>query len=109
MANKPDIETIVLGALRNGPLHGYRIAQTIRARSEGMLKMGDNQIYPTLHRLEMEGLVKAEWQIQEGKPSRKVYALAQPGIERLTEKRREWERFSRMFSAVIGGPEVSGA
>lgn len=109
MGHKPDIEALVLGALRGGPLHGYRIAQTIKAQSEGTLKMGDNQIYPTLHRLEMEGLVKAEWQAQEGKPSRKVYSLADTGVARLTEKRREWELYARMFSSVIGPAEVSRA
>jgi len=105
MSHKPDIEALVLGALADGPLHGYRISQAIKARSEGVLKTGDNQIYPTLHRLETEGLVKAEWHAQEGKPSRKVYSLTEGGAQRLEQKRSEWQRFSSMFSVAIGMPE----
>ena len=105
---KPDIEALILGALKDGPLHGYRIAQTIKAQSEGILKMGDNQIYPTLHRLELEGLVQAEWQIQQGKPSRKVYSLTVSGQTRLAEKHIEWRRFVLMFSSAIGVEGSSG-
>jgi PadR family transcriptional regulator PadR len=102
MAYKAEIEALVLGALGDGALHGYRIAQTIKARSEGALKAGDNQIYPTLHRLELDGLIQAEWQIQEGKPSRRVYSLTEAGQSRLDERRKEWVKYAAIFTAAIG-------
>jgi PadR family transcriptional regulator, regulatory protein PadR len=99
---KAEIEALTLGSLVNGPLHGYRIAQAIRAKSEGALKAGDNQIYPVLHRLESEGLVVAEWEVQQGKPSRKLYGLTDQGSKRLEHHRREWKRYADNFSAALG-------
>jgi PadR family transcriptional regulator, regulatory protein PadR len=106
MAFKSELEALVLGALRDGPLHGYRIALAIRAMSEGALKMGDNQIYPTLHRLESDGLVSSEWEMQTGKPSRKTYSLTVQGRKRLKERQKEWEQYASNFSAVIGLKEA---
>jgi len=100
---KAELEALVLGALREEPLHGYRIALAIRAKSEEALKLGDNQIYPTLHRLESEGLVVAEWQTQLGKPARKVYALTPAGTTKLELRRKEWERYAAGITALIGG------
>jgi len=109
MAYKAELEALVLGALREGPLHGYRITLEIKAKSEDALKMGDNQIYPTLHRLEHDGLVVAEWQAQVGKPARKVYSLTPSGTQRLEHHRREWERYAANFSAIIGSGGVCNA
>lgn len=109
MGYKAELEALVLGALRDGPLHGYLIAQAIRRQSEGALKMGDNQIYPTLHRLEAEGLVTADWEIQTGKPSRKVYSLTHSGSTRLEEHRKSWQAYSANFMAVLGRPEAGNA
>lgn len=106
MGYKLELEAMVLGALQNGPLHGYRISQSVEARGKGLLKLGDNQIYPTLHRLELAGLVESEWQPQEGKPARKVYSLTANGVAQLENHRKEWNRYVATFSALIGSREV---
>jgi len=102
MGYKFEIEALVLGALRDGPLHGYKIALAIKAKSEGALKVGDNQIYPILHRLEKEELVVAEWQPQVGKPARKVYSLTTTGRARLETHHKDWLSYVSTFSSVIG-------
>lgn len=106
MGYKHELEALILGALMDGPLHGYRIAQSIRARGEGLLKMGDNQIYPTLHRLEEDGLVKADWVPQEGKPARKVYELSDQGKSCLERHQKEWKRYVATFNTLIGANNV---
>ncbi|HLK13898.1 MAG TPA: helix-turn-helix transcriptional regulator [Fimbriimonadaceae bacterium] len=103
MAYKAELEALILGALRDEPLHGYRIALSIRERSADALKLGDNQVYPTLHRLEHEGLVVAEWHQQTGKPARKVYSLTPVGTARLEELRKEWGKYAAGITALIGG------
>jgi len=109
MAYKLEMEALVLSALESGPLHGYRIGQSIKVRSQGLLKLGDNQIYPTLHRLELEGFICAEWQPQEGKPSRKVYSLTESGHGRLAERRKELEKYIAAFSTAMGLPGAQNA
>ncbi len=96
------MEAAVLGVLQTGSLHGYRISQEIRARSGGLLKSGDNQIYPTLHALELEGRISAEWQPQQGKPPRKVYSITGSGRQRLAHLHEEWKAYSSQLSRLIG-------
>ena len=105
MGFKSDLETIVLGSLQGESLHGYEISKRIAAKSEGLLKIGEGQLYPTLHKLEQQGLVTAEWEPQEGKPSRKTYSLTEAGHAQLSEKRKGWEKFARGIGAIVSQPK----
>ncbi len=97
---------MVMAALQSGPLHGYGIVRAIRGRSEGILKLGEGQLYPVLHRLEEEGLVAGDWEMQEGKPPRKVYTLTEPGHGVLVTRRREWGAFSKAVGSVLDEPKA---
>lgn len=105
---KPDLSALILGALESGPKHGYAITQAIRRAGAKSLKLGEGQLYPVLHRLEQDGFVAAKWETQEGKPSRKVYALTETGSKRLVEKRKKWAEHVKSVSAVLSltAPEV---
>ena len=105
MSFKTDLEAVVLGSLQGQNLHGYEISKRIASKSDGLLKIGEGQLYPTLHKLEREGLITAEWMGQEGKPARKVYSLTETGVTRLCEKRKGWEKFSASIGAIIATPK----
>lgn len=102
MGFRSDLEAVVLAALREGPLHGYGIVRALRGQSDGVLKLGEGQLYPVLHRLEEEGLVFGEWEMQEGKPPRKQYTLTEQGLAALEEHRVKWTLFSRAVEKVMG-------
>lgn len=99
---KNNLEALVLGALRDGPKHGYAIAKAIEKAGQGALRMGENQLYPTLHKLERDGFVAAEWHPQEGRPPRKVYALTEAGTEELARHRERWAAFASGVSSLLG-------
>ena len=109
MAYKSELEALILGALRDESRHGYGIAQVIRADSEGLLKLVDNQIYPILHRLEQEGFVEAEWQPQGNKPPRKVYSLTDKGKQKLEQHRENWKEYASAFGTILGLKELRNA
>lgn len=101
MAFRGDVEALVLGALRDGPLHGYGIAKRLRGTSKA-LAIGEGQLYPVLHRMESEGLLLAHWVDQKGKPDRKTYSLTDEGRAALAKSRAEWKEFSAGVGAVLG-------
>ncbi len=101
MAFKGDLEALVLGVLQGGSLHGYEIAKRIREVSETALSVGEGQLYPALHRLELEEYIESEWIPQEGKPSRKVYCLTQKGGDFLQEKQKAWEAFAKGVGSIL--------
>lgn len=102
MAFRSDLDALVLGTLREGPQHGYAISKALKATEGGVLKLGEGQLYPALHKLEREGMVFAKWQPQEGKPPRKVYALTETGRAELDRYRQEWQAFVHSVNAVLG-------
>ena len=76
---------------------------------DALLKLGEGQLYPILHRLEEDGLVLGDWEMQEGKPPRKVYKLSDSGLAALTERRREWSSFSKAVGNVLGANPMKEA
>ncbi len=56
---KGTLPTLILEALAQEPSHGYRIAQRIKERSEGILDFKEGTLYPALHKLESEGMVES--------------------------------------------------
>ncbi len=101
MAFKTDFETLILGAVSTGPLHGYGIVKAIREGSNGELRAGQGQLYPILHRMEQEGFLEAEWQPQGSKPPRKVYRLTEDGAKALAAQKRSWNAFSRAVDNIL--------
>ena len=51
------LDLIILQTLRWGPLHGYGIAQMIRAASRYALRVDAGSLYPALHRLERQRVI----------------------------------------------------
>jgi len=98
---KSDLESLILAALKSGPLHGYGIVKEIRARSEGMFKFGEGQLYPVLHRLEELEMISGEWEMQEGRPPRKLYALTEQGSALLEERKAHWKQYAASVSALF--------
>jgi PadR family transcriptional regulator, regulatory protein PadR len=101
MAFRSDLDAIILGALVDGPLHGYAIVKRLHKHSDGLLKLGEGQLYPALHKLEKSNMVIAHWDQQEGKPSRRVYSLTEVGREELKRQQSAWQKFAKSINSVL--------
>ena len=47
-------------------------------------------LYPVLHRLEKQGLIKSEWRVLENGRKRKYYGITPEGRAALVDKKAEW-------------------
>ena len=94
--------TIVLTVLRDGPLHGYQIAREIERRSDGYFDCKEGTLYPALHKLEREGLLRGEWRPAGEQRKRKYYALTAAGERHLTASVEEWRSFATRLLTIIG-------
>jgi PadR family transcriptional regulator PadR len=101
MAFRSDLDAVILGALADEPMHGYAIVKRLRESSEGLLKLGEGQLYPALHRLEKDLMVTARWDVQESKPSRKIYELTSFGRQELARQRTAWLEFVKSVNTVL--------
>lgn len=98
---KGTLPTLILEALAHGPSHGYRIAQQIKERSEGVLDFREGTLYPALHKLESEGLVESYEEVEKGRP-RRYYRITKSGRAALAKDRAEWRQLSRAVTSILG-------
>lgn len=105
---KGTLALLVLATLRDGELHGYEIVRRIRVRSGGALAPSEGSLYPTLHRLETEGVLAATWRVGEGGPRRRYYRLTDAGVAALARAEQEWQTFVGSVSRVAFGAAADG-
>jgi PadR family transcriptional regulator PadR len=95
------LEMLVLKALARGPLHGYGVAEWIENTSQQVLKVEEGALYPALHRLELRGLLKAEWGASDNNRRAKFYDLTTEGKKRLNAESQRWARLSAAVAFVM--------
>jgi len=100
-ALKGHLDLLLLSILANGPAHGYAIIESLRARSEGVFDLPEGTVYPALHRLENQGLLKSSWSEDSGRRKR-IYQLTPKGQQALNARQEEWLRFSRAINSTVG-------
>jgi PadR family transcriptional regulator PadR len=98
---KGTLPTLILEALVHEPSHGYRIAQRIKQRSQGVLDFKEGTLYPALHKLENEGLVESYDGVEQGRP-RRYYRITNSGHAALTKDRLEWRELSQAVTMILG-------
>ena len=99
-ALKGHLDGLILATLKDGPAHGYAIAQALRARSDGAFDLPEGTLYPALHRLERAGVVTSEWSTQSGR-RRRTYELTRSGTRLLEDRRHEWRLLSSAIESVL--------
>lgn len=95
------LEMLVLKALARGSMHGYGVAEWIEQTSQQALKVEEGALYPALHRLELRGLLKAEWGASENNRRAKFYRLTAEGRKRLEAESQRWARLSAAVAFVM--------
>ena len=69
------LDMLILKTLARGAKHGYAIAEWICASSDDVLRVEEGALYPALHRLELRGLLEAEWGVSENNRRARFYRL----------------------------------
>jgi len=95
------LDMLILKALTRGTLHGYSIMEFIQESSDDILRVEEGALYPALHRLELRGLLAAEWGVSENNRRAKFYRLTPAGRKYLAEESSNWVRLSGAVSRVM--------
>ncbi len=93
---------IVLSILARGENYGYAILQEVRERSNGRLEWTEGMLYPVLHRLEEQKLIRAHWVVGESGRKRKYYRLSRSGSQALEVEREHWMAVDGTLKALWG-------
>ncbi len=95
------LDLLILKVIALEPMHGWAIAQRIRQMSGDVLHVGQGALYPSLHKLEQNGWVSAEWAISENNRRAKYYTLTKAGRKALDREAAQWERLAGAISLIV--------
>lgn len=93
---------LVLALLKDGDKYGYEMIEELAKRSDDTFELKEGTLYPLLHAMEKEGLIRSYSKTAPSGRERKYYCLTPAGSQRLDYKEKEWELFSEKVNAVIG-------
>lgn len=101
-------ELLVLSTLRGTRKHGYQIGLDVEEESNGLFQFKHGTLYPILHRLEAEGLIRGSWSKGEGR-RKKVYALTAAGRRHLSGGTTRVQEITSRLLRVLRGPDEATA
>src|SRR5690242_21965353 len=96
------LDMLILKTLAaGGSMHGYSIAEAIHERSDDVLRVEEGALYPALHRLELRGLLAAEWGTSDNNRRAKYYRLTAAGKKQLAAATEHWSRMTGAIARVL--------
>ena len=96
------LDLMVLSVLADESQYGYLIQKRLNVASQGKVKLPAGTLYPLLHRLESDKLIRSRWDSSTGR-RRKWYELTAKGTKRLTAQANQWQQYADCMSSLIGG------
>ncbi len=96
------LDLMVLSVLSDGSQYGYSIQKKLHAASMGKVKLPAGTLYPLLHRLESDKLIRCRWDDSTGR-KRKWYDLTSKGKKRLAAQANQWQQYAECMTSLIGG------
>ena len=83
-------------------MYGYEVVKAIQTTSREAFAFGEGSIYPVLHQLEAQKLVRSRRAEVDGR-TRLYYALTAAGERRLEALAKQWEEVASGVANVLGG------
>lgn len=97
------LDLMILTILKREPMHGYGISQRLATLSHDQFQVNPGSLFPSLYRLEQDGMLKAEWRPTENKRRAKYYRLTAAGKRQLEQHRARYNRASFAVTSVLEG------
>lgn len=100
------LSAIVLQLLQqNEQMYGYEITQKVREITAGDIELTEGALYPTLHKLEAEGVLSTENKLVDGR-NRKYYKLTENGHQEAQTALNELSGFMNNLQRILN-PKLS--
>ena len=105
-----NIDCLLLFLIKEeGQTYGYRLIKEVKKRSEGYFQFKEGTVYPALHRLENEDLIKSKWAKLRNGQERRYYSITEKGLEALEERIATWQGFAAAMNLIFKPAEAKAA
>ena len=96
---------LLLKLLSEEDKYGYQMIRELEERSEKFFFMNEGTIYPILHNLEKEGMIRSCSRTAENGRRRKYYSITEEGRAELQKKQAEWIGYRKAVGKILGEVE----
>lgn len=86
-------------------MYGYQIASLMGEDQEGEPLIKQGTLYPVLHSLEDNGLLKSEVEPSVTGPPRRYYTITEAGREALVRWTKTWQQTRNFVDSMLAGDE----
>src|ERR1035437_816005 len=93
---------LILSVVAAEPSYGYQIVKRINEESKGLFTWQEGTIYPVLHRLEKDKLIRAQWEDADSGRRRKYYYITAKGRQSLASAAAQWHGFHDLVKRLTG-------
>lgn len=94
------LDLMVLSVLAQSSTYGYQLQQSLRDASRDLVQVQAGTLYPLLHRLEADGLIRSRWDDTTGR-RRKWYELTRAGQKQLATQTRQWDQYVACIQSLL--------
>ena len=94
------LDLVIPSVLAGGKKYGYLIHKQVRETSGARVDLQAGTMYPILHRLEEEKLIRSSWEESTGR-KRKWYELTAAGQKRLRVQAAEWTDYAQCIRQML--------
>jgi PadR family transcriptional regulator PadR len=84
-----------------GAMHGYAITRHIQTVSDSLLRVEEGSLYPALHRMAQEGVIKSKWGTTDNNRDALFYSLTAAGRKKLVEEQESWARLTEGVGRIL--------
>ena len=101
---KGTLSLLILSLLSRKSMYGYEIAATVHRDTDGAFTWREGSLYPSLHKLEADGLIVGEWEEKETGRKRRYYHITKKGGEALRDKVQSWTELCLAVNRILEKP-----
>ena len=98
---KGTLSLLILSLLSRKAMYGYELATTVHADTNGAFQWREGSLYPSLHKMEADGLIVGEWEEKETGRKRRYYHITKQGRAALKDKVQSWAELCQAVNRIL--------
>jgi PadR family transcriptional regulator PadR len=98
---KGTLALLILSLLSRKAMYGYEIAATVHRDTDGAFTWREGSLYPSLHKMQADGLIVGAWEEKETGRRRRYYHITKKGREVLREKLQSWKELCQAVNRIL--------
>jgi PadR family transcriptional regulator PadR len=98
---KGTLSLLILSLLSRKAMYGYELAATVHRDTDGAFQWREGSLYPSLHKMEADGLIVGEWEEKETGRKRRYYHITKVGRAALKEKVQSWSELCGAVNSIL--------